>query len=248
MQGNSNNKVALVSGSAKRIGKHIALYLANSGWKIALHYNNSEKEALKLKEYIDQISKSCLVKFDLNTQNNFITPFEKINSSLGKPRLLINNASIFERDDFMDLNEILFEKQMRVNCLSHLMLSKAFFQNNQNENLNIINMNDYASQTINSSFFSYCISKHAFLYASKVMAAKLAPKCRVNTISLGYVLKDEPRDEQAYQKLIANSPMKQQVKIQEICEAINFILKADSLTGSNIHIDGGMGIKSKVEL
>ena len=95
MQENRKNKIALISGCTKRIGKHIALHLANSGWKIAIHYNNSEKEAKLLETQINSITQACIVQFDLNTQRDFKPQLEQINATLGKPTLLINNASIF---------------------------------------------------------------------------------------------------------------------------------------------------------
>ena len=92
----------------------------------------------------------------------------------------------FEKDNFSNFDSEFFEKNMRVNCLSHLTLSKAFFENlDKNISANIINLNDSAAQSINKSFFSYYVSKNAFLYASKLMASELAPTCRVNNLSLG---------------------------------------------------------------
>lgn len=243
MQVNRQNKIALISGSSKRIGRHIALHLAKNGWKIILHCNHSHQEAENLKKEIDNITAAIIITFDLNNNNDYPLIFKEINNSIGKPNLLINNASSFERDNFLELDTKFFETQMKVNCLSHLLLSKVFFVNNEKDELNIVNINDYASQNINRSYFSYYMSKHVFLYASKIMAAELAPKCRVNTLSLGHVLKDKDRNQQIYKKMIQKTPLQKQVALEDIANAIDFILSSNSLTGTNIHIDCGISIK-----
>lgn len=242
MQEHTNNKVAIVTGSAKRIGKHIAVFLAKSGWKIVIHCNKSIEKAQALKEEIDQYSESLIIKFDMALDNNYTEIFNEINSKLGKTSLLINNASSFYKDDVLDTNLSQLEEQIRINCHSAIMLSQAFFKANQHDKLNIINFNDSVSDRVNDSFFSYFLSKHLLAYASKIIAAKFAPRCRVNTLNFGFVIPDDHVTLDRYNEFVANTPLQKRVKIEDICNAINFILNSETITGATINIDGGKAL------
>jgi len=242
------HKIALITGSAQRIGKYIALHLAKNGWKIALHFNTSQKEVIKVKSEIDQFTESYIINFNLETTENFKSFLEEINASLGKPTLLINNASTFQRDTLTELDAKSFERQMRVNCLAPTLLARDFFANNSNDKLNIINLSDYAAKKINKSFLSYYISKNALDYCTEILAAELAPRCRVNSLALGYVLKANDQDIAIHNSIIENTPLKKQVELSNIGNAIDFILASESVTGANVNIDSGANIKPSSKL
>ncbi len=241
-------KIALVTGSAQRIGKSIALHLAKNGWKLALHFNNSQKEIIKTKSEVDQFTESRIVNFNLENIENFKPFLEEINTTLGKPTLLINNASAFDKDIIKELDAKFFERQMRVNCLAPTLLAQDFFVNNSSDQLNIINLTDYAAKKVNKSFFSYYVSKNALDYCTEILAAEFAPRCRVNSLALGYVLKANIQSNIIHNSIIENTPLKKPVAISDINNAIDFILSSESVTGATINIDSGANVKPSSKL
>jgi NAD(P)-dependent dehydrogenase (short-subunit alcohol dehydrogenase family) len=129
---------------------------------------------------------------------------------------------------------------MQINCIAPIILAKSFVEQNQNKNLNIINLLDCSATLVRNNFFSYDLSKSALLNATKQMALQLAPSCRVNAISPGHVLKNERQSDEHFLKMIQNSPMKIATTTEQICNAIEFILKTESMTGNNIILDAGV--------
>ncbi|MEQ9115922.1 MAG: SDR family oxidoreductase [Rickettsiales bacterium] len=248
MQENTKNKVALITGSGKRIGREVAYFLAEKGWKIILHYNHSKKEVQEVSNKINKITDSHLVSFDLSEPNDYESIISSVSKDFARPTLLINNASTFNKDSLENISLDKLETQIRVNCNSQIILSKAFYEHNKDNGLNIINFNDYAAEKINSSYFSYYLSKHLFLYSTKIMAEYMAPRCRVNTLSFGHVIKDEVRSDAEYDKIISQTPLKQKVKIGNVTSAIEFVINSESVTGTNIHIDSGASVKAQMKL
>jgi NAD(P)-dependent dehydrogenase (short-subunit alcohol dehydrogenase family) len=177
---------------------------------------------------------------DLQNLQNADEIFAEINEKLGKVSLLINNAAIFENDNFPHLLSESLNRHMQINCIAPIILAKSFVEQNQNKNLNIINLLDCSATLVRNNFFSYDLSKSALLNATKQMALQLAPSCRVNAISPGHVLKNERQSDEHFLKMIQNSPMKIATTTEQICNAIEFILKTESMTGNNIILDAGV--------
>ncbi len=239
MQAKIPKKIALVTGAATSIGRDIAISLAKNGWYVAIHYNNSEMQAKELSKYINDITNSIYIQADLNNVNNIEKILIEIEQKFGKANLLINNAAHFENDSANNLNISLLNKHMQINCLSPVMLSAAFIKSNTEDRLNIINILDYTVVNATKNFFSYNLSKSALLNATKQMALQLAPRCRVNAISPGNVCKDSKQSENHFHWLVNNSPLATVTTTQEICEAIDFIIKTKSMTGVNLLLDSG---------
>lgn len=240
MQDKIVEKIALITGGSTRIGKDIALSLARNNWQIVIHYNQSATEAQKLCEQIKQSKGNAICIYsDLNNLQNGDEIFTEINKKLGVVSLLINNAAIFENDHLHNLSNESLNKHMQINCIAPILLAKSFVAQNPHGKLNIINLLDYLAIKITSDFFSYSLSKSALLNATKQMALQFAPACRVNAISPGYVLKNDKQSEEHFAKSVQNTPLKIATTTEQICNAIEFILKTDSMTGNNIIIDSG---------
>ncbi len=234
-------KTVLITGAAKRIGKQIALFMADNGWNIAMHYNSSEEEAKNLiKELENKGVKAASIQADLSKHTDVARIFPEVNKRVGVIECLINNASVFENDNINNITEHSWDKNITVNLKSSIFLIKEFVTQIGNNKGNIINILDYAVLRYPENFLSYTISKSALWAATQQLAINLAKKhIRINAIGPGNVLPSKYETEEKFNLSTQTSPLGINTDPMEICRAINFILSSPSLTGQIIALDSG---------
>lgn len=237
------NKVALITGCSKRIGRSIAINLAKQGFDIACHYNKSKKESENLKKEIISLGVRA-ESFKLDLQNiKMIEPFfEKINKKFGKVEILINNASTFELDSLKTSTLKSYDKHLDVNLKAPFFLSKFFLKNLRGKKGNIINILDQRVVNISPYFTTYTISKAALTTLTKSLALSLAPKVRVNAIAPGPTLKSKRQSSDEFNRQILRTPLKKMVSLNEINNGIDFLINNETLTGQIIFFDSGQNM------
>jgi len=236
-------KKIIITGGANRIGAAIAKKLSGPGIEIVIHYNKSKVNARKLKKELSKNqTKVYLVKGDLSkeTELNRIVKFSK--SKLKYFDCLINNASLFENDKIENFSTNSWGKHLRTNLRAPALLSKVFAKNIRSQNNNIINIIDQRVFKLTPYFFSYTISKTGLYTLTKTSAMSLAPKIRVNGIAPGPTLKNKRQSEKHFRKQYLATPLKKQVDVEEICNAVDFIIKNRSITGQVIALDSGQSL------
>ena len=236
------NKV-IITGGATRIGAAIAKKLSGPGVEIVIHYNKSKSNAEKLKKELSKnLTKVYLVKGDLSKEAdvNKIVKFAK--SKLKYFNCLINNASIFENDKLDNFTTNSWGRHLRTNLRTPALLSKEFAKNIRGKKNNIINIIDQRVFKLTPYFFSYTISKTGLYTLTKTSAMSLAPNIRVNGIAPGPTLKNKRQSEKHFRKQYLSTPLKKQVKVQEICNAVDFLIKNGSITGQVIAVDSGQSL------
>ena len=236
------NKV-IITGGATRIGAAIAKKLSGPGVEIVIHYNKSKSNAEKLKKELSKnLTKVYLVKGDLSKEAdvNKIVKFAK--SKLKYFNCLINNASIFENDKLDNFTTNSWGRHLRTNLRTPALLSKEFAKNIRGKNNNIINIIDQRVFKLTPYFFSYTISKTGLYTLTKTSAMSLAPNIRVNGIAPGPTLKNKRQSAQHFKKQYLSTPLKKQVNVQEICNAVDFLIKNSSITGQVIAVDSGQSL------
>ncbi len=234
------NKTALITGASKRIGRALTEHLAEKGWNIIIHYNNSQKPAEELAQLLKSrypTQQFLPVKANLKSLNEVEDLIPKLISSNGKFQLLINNASIFNPGYIADTQADLFEVHLDVNLKAPFFLMQSFASACKSGN--IINFVDTRITTSKTNFAAYSLSKKALWEATKMAALEFAPKMRVNAIAPGVTLAPEGEDETYLEKLAKDIPMKEPGGIQPILKSIDFILENDHLTGQLLFADGG---------
>ena len=249
------SKLALITGGAKRIGKGIALSLAQNGFDVVIHYSESRKEAeelvAKLKSF--GIAAFC-IKANLLNDNEITSLIEEATQTVGKPiNLLVNNASIFENDSLLSLTLESWDRHFFTNLKAPVFLSKEFskqvpdhFKDENNEIIassNIINIIDQKVLNLNPRFFSYTLAKSSLLNFTKIAAQELGPKIRVNAIGPGPILKASHQSEEQFQNQRKSTLLKRGSDVQEISRAILYIVSSPGLTGQLITLDGGEHLK-----
>ena len=236
------NKI-IVTGGATRIGAAIAKKLSGPNVEIVIHYNKSKNKAETLKrQLMVNGTKVYLVKGDLSKEKdlNKIVKFAKL--KLKFFNCLINNASLFENDKLENFSTNSWGKHLRTNLRTPALLSKEFAKNIRGENNNIINIIDQRVFKLTPFFFSYTISKTGLYTLTKTSAMSLAPKIRVNGIAPGPTIKNKRQSEKHFKKQFMATPLKKQVNVNEICNAVDFFIKNTSITGQVLAIDSGQNL------
>jgi pteridine reductase len=232
--------VALITGSAVRVGREIAFHLADAGWDLALHYNSSLKEGSFLEadlkaRYPKQ--EFYLFKASLSSIDETKKLVPGVINYFGQLDLLINNAAIFEAASLRDTSVQLLDRHWQINCKAPFILINDFI--NLAEKGVIINIVDTRISKNDSEYFAYTISKKALWELTKLAAKELAPGFRVNAIAPGALLPPVGKGLDYLDKVASKSPLKTPVRMSSIMKSIDYILENESMTGQLLFCDGG---------
>ena len=236
------NKI-IITGGATRIGAAIAEKLSGPRKEIIIHFNKSKLKAENLKKKLSKKgTKVYLIKGDLSVEKdvNKIVKFSK--SKLKYFDCLINNASLFENDKIENFTSDGWGKHLRTNLRAPALLSKEFAKNIRGKNNNIINIIDQRVFKLTPHFFSYTISKTGLYTLTKTSAMSLAPNIRVNGIAPGPTIKNKRQSEKHFKKQYMATPLRRQVDVEQICNAVDFFIKNRSITGQVISVDSGQSL------
>ena len=236
-------KIALITGSALRIGKAMAIHLAGKGWDIAIHYNRSEKPARILSEELSGTfpdQKFIVAGADLSSSHATRNLLPAVIEQLGTPSLLINNASVFEPASIKKTSAEFFDEQMNVNFRAPFILTRDFA--NLCGQGSIVNFVDTRITANKSNFAAYTLSKKALWEFTKMAAFELGPSIRVNAIAPGLTLAPVEKGEDYLRDLARHIPMKRPGGLEPILRSLDFIIDNDYLTGQILFCDGGENI------
>lgn len=237
------SKIALITGSAKRIGRFICQDLANNGWKIVIHYNNSENESIELEQSLAKITSVFRIKIDFNDPSQAANMIPMINENFGQVSLLVNNCSSFINDHHHDFKTDDLIHNLNVNLISPAILIKDFINQDifkENNDGNIINLLDYFAFSPSRNFYSYSLSKMGLKNLIKQNASLIAPKIRINGITLGPTLRAANQSMDHFNHSYQKSLLERPTEISDLLSTIYLILKTKSLTGEIISIDSGL--------
>jgi len=233
-----SGKTALITGAAKRIGRAMALALAQNGAHIVVHYNRSEQEAAALCKEIEGIGVSAwAVKGDLADPSQMETVFKEAVDRAGPIDILINNASIFELETIWEATDESLCRNMRIHTTASLILSRNLAR--QRRPGHIINLLDTRVVTYDKEHASYHISKRALLTLTRILALELAPDIAVNAVAPGLILPSAWQDESYLEKLAPTTPLRRHGSPADVVEAVLFLLRSRFITGQIIFVDGG---------
>ncbi len=238
-------KTALITGSAKRLGREIALELARCGASVVIHYLSSEAEAISLEDSVKKMGvQAKAIRADLADSDQCLELISKAVVLTGSLDYLINNASIFDPTPFASTDLDLWQKHLAINLTAPFLLSKAFSKlHDSDSRAAILNMLDWRAQRPTSSAFAYTISKAGLATMTKSLAQALAPGTRVNALALGPVLPAAWEGEQYPKELIEKIPAGRQGTIQEVIDSTMFLLAGpEFITGEILHLDGGRNL------
>ena len=233
----------IITGGATRMGAAIARHLSGANKEILIHYNKSRLKAEKLKKELSKKgTKVYIVKGDLSKETDIKKIIKFAKSKLNFFDCLVNNASLFENDKLENFSLDSWSKHLRTNLRAPALLTKEFAKNVKGKNNNIINIIDQRVFKLTPYFFSYTLSKTGLYTLTKTSAMSLAPNIRVNAIAPGPTIKNQRQSEKHFKKQYLATPLKRQVDVEQICNAVDFFIKNISITGQVLAIDSGQNL------
>ncbi|MCX7338413.1 MAG: SDR family oxidoreductase [Alphaproteobacteria bacterium] len=231
----------LITGSAIRIGRALALHYARAGWTVAIHYNTSHADASILAaEITDAGGSTALFSADLRDEDSCTQLIPAVYDKLGPIHCLINNAAVFHYDTAQSSTTEIWDDHMQINLRAPFVLSQQFYRQLPPDQMgNIINILDQRVLNLTPHFTSYTVSKAALWTLTQTLALSFAPRVRVNGIGPGYTLAGRAEEKEKFEHAQNHLPLKASGSVEEVCKAVDFIISTPSLTGQMIALDGG---------
>ena len=240
-------QIALVTGAAKRLGRAIALALADHGWDIALHYHHSTAAAEQTAAEIRARGRRVvLVQADLGKEAEVERIVPRIGAELGPLRCLVNNASVFEMDKVETATRDSWDRHIETNLRAPLVLSQAFARQLPDAaEGNIINLLDQRVLKPDPRFVSYALSRNGLWWATRTLAQALAPRIRVNGVGPGPTLPSTHQTQADFDAEARNTLLARPGSPQAVAEAVRWLVDAELVTGQMIAVDGGQHLAWK---
>ena len=230
----------LVTGSAKRIGRVIAIELSRHGFSVAVHYNTSRAEA-------EQVSGECddapVFQADLAKVEEIRRLFSEVRERFGPLDCLVNNAARFTRFNPLEITEQAWDFIHDVNLkATFFCCQEGARQMEEAGGGRIVNISSLGGIRPWADHVHYCASKAGVIMMTKALAKALAPRITVNSVAPGVIAFDhDPEGDASTQAMINATPMRRSGKPEEIAEAVHFFLIAPNfITGQVLAVDGGL--------
>jgi NAD(P)-dependent dehydrogenase (short-subunit alcohol dehydrogenase family) len=234
---NGAARTVLVTGAAKRIGRGIALRLFEAGYRVAIHYGGSEKEA---RETAEQCGAAALFQANLERVDEIQRMFREVDERVGPLYGLVNNAARFRRRNPLEMTEADWDYIHSVN------LKATFFCCQQGALLmkktgagRIVNISSLGGIRPWADYSHYCASKAGVIMLTRALSKAFAPEISVNSVAPGVILSspDEPRT----QEMIAATPAQRRGTVEEVADAALYFINASNfITGQVLAVDGGL--------
>lgn len=242
--------VALVTGSAHRVGKAIALELARSGVHIMVHYNSSPEETVKetLRDIKSFGVDAFPVQADISTEEGVETVFAAIRAEFGRLNLLVNSASNFQRRKLMDVSLDDWNATMAINLTAPFLCTKQavrLMRENDPSGGAIVNILDGGALEPWPDYAHHGISKAGLMALSQVSAVSLGPDIRVNSIIPGAVEKPANYDPQKWEANGLKTPVQKTGSGADVGRAVVYLCSEDFLTGVVLRVDGGAFLSAR---
>lgn len=236
-----SSPVALVTGAADRVGATLARRLSREGYAVLVHYRRSAAQAeAVVAEIVAAGGRAATVRADLANRTERASLIAAAAEPFGPLTLLVNNASLYERDSAADLDERLWDDHFAVHAEAPVFLSRDFAaQLPAGVEGNIVNLIDERVLNLSPAYFSYTLSKAVLWTATQTLAQSLAPRIRVNAIGPGPTIAPPHQPPDYLEAARARLPLRRSADPDEIADGLMAILLLTSMTGQMLALDGG---------
>jgi NAD(P)-dependent dehydrogenase (short-subunit alcohol dehydrogenase family) len=242
MTENTLHKLALVTGAATRLGKAIALGLAQKGYAIGLHYHRSEAAAQQTAAEIQQLGMPVLLlPADLSKESQVKALFRSVEESPFVLEVLVNSAAEMHRADLLELSVKEWDQTMALNLRAPWLCARYAARLMLKDGV-IINISDSGTRKVWVGYPSYLISKVALEALTRQLARRLGPRIRVNAIAPGLMLPADNFPQQEWHRLVSRIPMQQAGRVEELVKAVLFLVESLYITGEVLVVDGGYAL------
>jgi pteridine reductase len=235
-------KVALVTGAGKRLGRAVALRLAEEGMDVAVHYGTSAKDAAEVVGKIEEMGrKAVALRADLQSVDEIRRMLLDVGNELGRLDVLVNSAANFLPGSVISTTEEVWNASLDTNVKAPFFVAQAAAPMLRRSKGAIVNFADTGGLLGWPGFIGHSVAKAGVINLTKSLAKALAPDVRVNAIAPGTITMpgDPPEWEAEFVKL---APLKKTGRPADIADAVVYLATAEFLTGQTLVLDGGRTI------
>lgn len=238
---NGRQQAALVTGAGRRIGRAIALGLAQAGWDVAIHYRSSRAEAEETAAAVRALGRrAALLDCDLADEAAVRGLLARAVDALGAIGCVVNNASLFAYDSAADFSPALLAAHMQANVSAPILLAQALHAATPADSQAVvINLLDQKLANLNPDFLSYTLSKAALHTATTMLAQALAPRVRVVGVAPGLTMLSGDQTESGFASAHQATPLGRSSTPQDVADAVCYLAGARAITGTTLFVDGG---------
>lgn len=239
-------RVALVTGAGKRLGRHIALTLAQQGWDVAVHCRASRTEAEATADEIRSLGRQAVVlSADLSDEVAARALPAQAVAELGQLDAVVNSASTFEYDTAATFSYAMLERHLRANTAPAIVLAQCLAEHVAQRGVQgaVVNLLDQKLWNPNPDFLSYTLSKAALESATTLLALALAPQVRVVGVAPGLTLTSDWLQGEAFAQAHTLSPLGRSSTPEDVAATVAFALGNRSMTGTTLLVDGGQHLQ-----
>jgi NAD(P)-dependent dehydrogenase (short-subunit alcohol dehydrogenase family) len=235
------NKVALVTGGAVRLGRAIALGLADGGADVAITYNSSAGPSEATCADIEALGRRSLsVQANFNQAPDMQRLVSQVVDHFGRLDILVNSAAIFEPGRWDDTTEANWDRHFAINLKAPFFLSQAFAKAlGEEARGHIVNIADWRGVRPGTDHFAYTVTKSGLIAMTKSLALALAPRVQVNAIAPGLILPPPGQDRSYLDKKAPSIPLERAGSAAAIVEAVLYLVRSDFVTGDLMYVTGG---------
>jgi pteridine reductase len=234
-----NTKVALITGAGKRLGRAVALRLAQDGADVVVHYRSSEAEARAVVVEIEQLGRrGVALGADLNRVDEIRGLFAKVKEKLGRLDVLVNSAANFEHTKFAETTEQAWDKSLGTNLKAVFFCCQAAAPLLKEARGAIVNFADIGGILGWPGYIPHSVSKAGVIMLTRSLAKELAPEVRVNAIAPGTItMAGDPAEWEA--DFVRLAPLKRSGRPEDVAGAVAYLVGAGFVTGHVLVVDGG---------
>lgn len=237
-------KVALVTGGARRLGRHIALALAERGAELVIHYKDSEREAQEVLAAAKRLGgKPVAVQGDLASPGDAARVADAALAAFGRVEILVNSAAIFARTPLDEVALEEWDRFMAVNLRAPFVLGQRLgLRMRERGQGKIVNLADIGGMKIWAEYLPYSVAKAGLLALTRGLAKALAPAVQVNAVALGTMLLPAGAGPDEEARALRRVPLGRLGTPEDVVRAVLYLLEADFVTGEALVVDGGQVI------
>jgi NAD(P)-dependent dehydrogenase (short-subunit alcohol dehydrogenase family) len=233
------NRVALVTGSAKRLGRAVALRLAKEGADVVIHYHSSEVEARETVSEVEKLGhRAVALAANLGSGSEIQRLFKEASDHFGRLDILVNNAANFLPTEFASTTEKLWNESLDTNLKAPFFCAQAAAPLLKQSRGVIINFADIGGLLPWPGYIPHCVSKAGVIMLTKCLAKELAPEVRVNAIAPGTItMSGDPSEWET--DFIRRAPLQRSGTTDDVADAVSFLVQSSFITGQILVVDGG---------
>ncbi len=233
-------RVALVTGGAVRVGRAIALALADHGFDIAFTFRSSGDEAVQTAADVEALGRVALaVRADLTEPESVDSVLTAVRERFGRLDVLVNSAASFEVRTLAEVDAAAWDRVMALNARAPHLLVRAAAPLLRQARGSVVNIVDLSAIQPWTDYAAHSVSKAALAHLTRLQARALAPEVRVNAVAPGAVLKPDDWPAERWEKLAEAAPLRRTGSPRDVADAVLYFVRAGFVTGQILAVDGG---------